>query len=70
MTLKVFKVNAALCDKTQESAARVLILAILIKMSRKFLDATRKYSDLHLGRTRIAFMALSFLYLVGFLALR
>src|SRR3990167_9026783 len=61
---------AAVRDESQKAAARVFILVILIKMSRKLFNAARYKSDLHLRRTRIRVVPARFCDLVLLLALR
>jgi hypothetical protein len=44
----------------QESAARMIILRILLQMGRKLVDLPRNNSDLNLRGTRIGFVLLEF----------
>ncbi len=61
---------AAVSDEAEESAARALVLAILIQMSRKLFDSTRQNSDLHLRRAGISVMTSTFDDLILLLPLR
>jgi hypothetical protein len=51
--LEVLEVRAALCDKTQKTAAGVLVLTVFVEMGAQFLDTAGKDSDLHLRRARV-----------------
>ena len=68
--LEILEVLSAVCYKSEKAATRMLVLAVFIQMGRKFLDAAREKGDLHLGRTRVGVVPLSFLDFVTLLALR
>ena len=70
VALEILQMRTALGDEAQKTAAGVFVLAIFVEMSRKFLNAARENSDLHLGRPRVGVVALGFFHFVGFLALR
>ena len=54
--LQVIELATTLADELQETAARVVVLAVGLEVPGQLRDALREDCDLHLGRTRVCLM--------------
>jgi hypothetical protein len=66
---EVFQMLAAVGHEAEESAARALVLTILIQMCRKLFDAACQNRDLNLRRTGVRIVTLNFADFVGLFSL-
>jgi hypothetical protein len=67
---EVFQMLAAVGNEAEESAARALVLTILIQMCRKLFDAACQNRDLHFRRAGVRIMTLNLADFVGLFSLR
>ena len=60
--LEVIEQTPALRDHLQQAAPRVIVFLMGFEMIRQLVDALAEQSNLHLRRTRIAFVRAEFTY--------